>query len=374
MAIIPIRDIPTTISSPTGSDFLVIDNGVSMGKASLNSVVDARAPTLITNAINALGLGTASQQNVEAFATAAQGTKADSAVQPAITIAAGTGLTGGGTLAANRTIALSSTSIASLALADTSVQPGRLVSAGTGLTGGGSLAADRTLALSAASIASLAKADTAIQAPGGSAGQVLTKNSGTDGDVSWQSVAAATAVSYAPQTLTGPQQTQARQNISAQEAGVNLEALRAASGAAANQLAYMTSGTAAAFTPLTAFARTVIDDSSGAAMFTTMGATQSLGGGSGYTKLPNGALRQWGSAVVTTSAGGYVAIVFPTSFTNTNWAATFSNGERTSNPQMLILQNRDALSSSQLDVQCINSSTGAAVVGLVRINWQAEGN
>jgi hypothetical protein len=37
------------------------------------------------------------------------------------------------------------------------------VSAGTGLTGGGSLAANRTLALSAGSIASLAKADSAIQ-------------------------------------------------------------------------------------------------------------------------------------------------------------------------------------------------------------------
>lgn len=40
---------------------------------------------------------------------------------------------------------------------------GRAVAAGTGLTGGGTLAADRTLALSATSIASLAKADTAVQ-------------------------------------------------------------------------------------------------------------------------------------------------------------------------------------------------------------------
>lgn len=47
--------------------------------------------------------------------------------------------------------------------ATTSVQPNRLVSAGTGLTGGGSLAADRTLALSAGTIASLALADAAVQ-------------------------------------------------------------------------------------------------------------------------------------------------------------------------------------------------------------------
>lgn len=39
----------------------------------------------------------------------------------------------------------------------------RAIAAGTGLTGGGDLSADRTLALSAATIASLAKADTALQ-------------------------------------------------------------------------------------------------------------------------------------------------------------------------------------------------------------------
>lgn len=39
----------------------------------------------------------------------------------------------------------------------------RAISAGTGLTGGGSFAADRSIALNAASIASLAKADTAVQ-------------------------------------------------------------------------------------------------------------------------------------------------------------------------------------------------------------------
>lgn len=40
-------------------------------------------------------------------ATAAQGTKADTAVQPARSISAGTGLTGGGDLSANRTIGIS---------------------------------------------------------------------------------------------------------------------------------------------------------------------------------------------------------------------------------------------------------------------------
>jgi hypothetical protein len=89
-------------------------------------------------------------------------TAASSGATPALaslTLTAGAGLTGGGDLSANRTfavgagtgitvnaddVALSAATIASLALADTSVQPARTLTAGAGLTGGGSLAADRT--------------------------------------------------------------------------------------------------------------------------------------------------------------------------------------------------------------------------------------
>lgn len=56
----------------------------------------------------------------------------------------------------------------------------RQITAGTGLTGGGDLTADRTIALSAATQASLAKADTALQSgavgptgPQGATGNVL---------------------------------------------------------------------------------------------------------------------------------------------------------------------------------------------------------
>jgi|GEM_PF-2128342 len=67
-------------------------------------------------------LGSAASKDVSYFATASQGNNADTAVQPTLLLTAGDGLTGGGTLAANRTFALSSTSLASLALADTAVQ------------------------------------------------------------------------------------------------------------------------------------------------------------------------------------------------------------------------------------------------------------
>ena len=118
--------------------------------------------------LNKPSLGSASGLNVGTTAgTVAAGDDARivNAAQKSITVTAGAGLSGGGTLAANIALALSSTSLASLALADTAVQPSRKLTAGTGLTGGGDFSADRTVALSAASIASLAKADTAVQPP-----------------------------------------------------------------------------------------------------------------------------------------------------------------------------------------------------------------
>lgn len=62
----------------------------------------------------------------------------------------------------------------------------------------------------------------------------------------------------------------------------------------ADKMIYGTGTDTFSTTTLTAFARTLLDDANGAAMFTTMGATQSLGA-NGYTKLPNGLILQWGS-------------------------------------------------------------------------------
>jgi hypothetical protein len=89
---------------------------------------------------------------------------ADTSVQPARTITAGTGLTGGGDLSADRTLSLNSTTTASLGLADTSVQPTRQVAAGTGLTGGGDLSTNRTLSIADEGVTT-AKLDSAGIAP-----------------------------------------------------------------------------------------------------------------------------------------------------------------------------------------------------------------
>ncbi len=111
-----------------------------------------------------VGLGNADNTSDanKPVSTATQ-TALDGKVPTSRTLSAGTGLSGGGDLTANRTIALSSGSQTSLGKADTAVQPSRTISTGTGLTGGGDLSANRTLALTAGAQASLEKADTSVQ-------------------------------------------------------------------------------------------------------------------------------------------------------------------------------------------------------------------
>jgi hypothetical protein len=78
----PIRSVSKTIT-PAGANLILLDDGVSMGKASLDDSVAAVADGLIATAIDDLSLGTASQSDATDFATAAQGAKADTAFQPA---------------------------------------------------------------------------------------------------------------------------------------------------------------------------------------------------------------------------------------------------------------------------------------------------
>ena len=79
MAIKPVRSVTKTIT-PSGANLVLLDDGVSMGKATLADAVTTVAGPLADTKIAALNLNTASQKTIEFFATAAQGTKADAAI------------------------------------------------------------------------------------------------------------------------------------------------------------------------------------------------------------------------------------------------------------------------------------------------------
>jgi hypothetical protein len=159
--------------TPSQSDVMIVD-GLVTRKTTIVEMVNAARP-FASQAEAEAGVSTtvgmnplATEQAITAiggtlFASTAQGTLADTAVQPSRQVASGTGLTGGGDLSTDRTIDLDAASVASLALADTSVQPSRQITAGTGISGGGDLSADRSISLDSGSQASLVLANWAVQ-------------------------------------------------------------------------------------------------------------------------------------------------------------------------------------------------------------------
>lgn len=131
MADIRINELPTE-ASPAASDFVAID-GVSTRKTSIQDLSNAGIPVASqaeaeagTNASKRMTPLTTKQSITSeigvSIASKTQGDKADTAVQPSISVSAGTGLSGGGDLSASRTISLSASSISALDKANTSVQ------------------------------------------------------------------------------------------------------------------------------------------------------------------------------------------------------------------------------------------------------------
>ncbi len=225
MANIPIRDIPGgVVANPSATDRIAIDNGTAMQQTTLFNAVNACVPVATQSEAEA---GTGNSDRMTALrtkqsiasevgvnlASKAQGDRADTAVQPARQIISGAGLTGGGDLSSDRTlavgagtgitvndddVALSAASIASLALANTSVQPTRQIIAGSGLTGGGTLSGDVTInvgsgagiSVSADAVSLDATTQLRLLPSGGTLGQALVKASGTDYDTAWSSAGA----------------------------------------------------------------------------------------------------------------------------------------------------------------------------------------
>lgn len=117
--------------TPVDNDILQRKSGAWTNRTVAQVKSDLSLSTVATSGdysdlINKPSLGTAAAADASSFATAAQGMKADSAVQPSRKVDAGTGLSGGGDFSADRVISLDSASQASLTKADSAVQPADL--------------------------------------------------------------------------------------------------------------------------------------------------------------------------------------------------------------------------------------------------------
>ncbi len=133
------------------------------------------------------------------------------------------------------------------------------------------------------------------------AGGTWTAWTRTDGDVSGPAV----AINNAPVGFSGTD------GKTIKELTGPVAALHALAPAA-NKLPYFTGAAAAALTDLSAFARTLLDDANGAAMYATLGATQSFAS-DGYVKLPNGLIIQWGQR---SPGNGTADVLLPIAFPN----------------------------------------------------------
>ncbi len=142
--------------------------------------------------------------------------------------------------------------------------------------------------------------------------------------------------------------------------------------AAADMLPYLTGASGAGLTALTSFARTVLDDTSGSAMFTTMGGTRSPLG-NGYQRLPNGTLFQWGSSI--NPATDY-RINFPTAFPTACTALfTINTYDYGGASTAFIGISTSNVSTSGFDARCRVIGNGGSVTGQgnTPLMWGAMG-
>ncbi len=183
-----------------------------------------------------------------------------------------------------------------------------------------------------------------------------------DGDVSGPAV----AIDNAPAGFSGTSGKSIKQITGP------VAALHAVTGAA-NKLAYFTGAAAMATTDLTAFARTILDDTTGAQMFATMGATFSGTSAAGSAKLPSGLELKWGTSVNSLSD---FRQLFPIAFANDCFVAlpvnTFDYGGAT---DRFIGASTSNVDKNGFDIRARNITNGGGVAGQgnAPIRWFAMG-
>lgn len=254
MANIPIREIPGgVVASPQPTDRIAIDNGSAMQQTTIENAVnyavpvaseaDAEAGIDNSKRMSSLRVKQSIASEVgTSIASASQGDLADSAVQSV------NGYAGPDVVLSKADLALGSVDNTSdlakpistatqdaLNLKANTADLGALAAKSTinnadwsgldlavenGGTGASTAEVARTN-IGAASTAQGALADSSIQPgdpelvpSGGASGQILSKASSSNFDTEWVTNANSSAVSYAPQTLSGAEQSQVYTNLS----------------------------------------------------------------------------------------------------------------------------------------------------------------
>lgn len=167
---------------------------------------------------------------------------------------------------------------------------------------------------------------------------------------------------------------QARQLIDLLGGSGNLQAFGGLSGTA-NQFGYFTGAGTMALTPLTAFARSILDDASATDVLNTLNVI----GNAQATRLPGGAILQWNSTVINVwGSEGEATIPLLQAYSNaTSYTVQLHYGSPNSNAtraQTVIFDTTLPRTASQFSVRGFNMATGVPFTGGARrIEWIAVG-
>lgn len=162
--------------------------------------------------------------------------------------------------------------------------------------------------------------------------------------------------------------TDANGDLALSDLGAAAIALLNLSGvAAADRLPFLTGANGADLTVLTAFARTILDDANGAAVWATLGGFAS----STVIQFPNGFVLQRG--ISTIPAGGYGNIAFPTAFPTNCFGMVSSIGEDAGATYAYVASTRITGRTGFYAVGHAITATQIELVPVI-IQWLAWGN
>ncbi|MDP9854492.1 MULTISPECIES: gp53-like domain-containing protein [Agrobacterium tumefaciens complex] len=141
---------------------------------------------------------------------------------------------------------------------------------------------------------------------------------------------------------------------------------------ASDRLPYFNGASSASLATLTPFARTLLDDADGAAMWATLGFTSWGSGNNRGVKLPDGTIFQWG---LVTATGGAVSASFPMAFPSAVYAVIGNNSSPPPDGTTVYTGWADSwtLSTFAARGRFVSSAGGAPGAGGVQLAWFAIG-